>query len=388
MQAYEYPPNSGPSRRGPSVLSFLLPVLVIILAISVAIQSYRQFAPKQLLDPGTAPRAIDARGDLADDEKATIQLFKQSSQSVVFVTTKVTRRFNRDLESYDQGAGSGFIWDDQGYIVTNHHVVEAGNSWTVTLANAKEYPARYVESDASKDLAVLKIDAPADELRPILIGTASDLQVGQKVFAIGNPFGLDQTLTTGIVSGLGRQIQSRSGRRIDGVIQTDAAINPGNSGGPLLDSAGRLIGVNTAIKSPSGASAGVGFAIPVDVVNRSVPQIIKYGKVYRPDIGIELYDESVTRRVRLKSGLLVADVAPNSPARAAGVQPIQRGEQAPLAGDIIVAVDGVEIETYNDYLDVLDKHKPGETAKFKIIRLDGQGSASTLELDIPLQSVE
>jgi S1-C subfamily serine protease len=388
MQTYDYPSTPAPpQRRGPGALSFLLPVLVLILGVSVAVQIYRQFAPARILDPKAAARPIEARGDLAADEKSTIELFKQSSKSVVFVTTKVARRFNRDLESYDQGAGSGFIWSDEGYIVTNHHVVESGNTWTVTLANSKEYPAQFVGDDPSKDLAVLKIDAPKEELAPILIGTASNLQVGQKVFAIGNPFGLDQTLTTGVISGLSRQIQSKSGRRIDGVIQTDAAINPGNSGGPLLDSAGRLIGVNTAIKSPSGASAGVGFAIPVDVVNRSVPQLVKFGKVLRPDIGIEPFPDSTARDLGLRKGIMVGAVAQGSTAQAAGIEPIRPGRRGAM-GDIILAVDGVEVETYNEYLDILDKHKPGDKVKFKIIRFDGAGEATTLEPEITLQLVE
>jgi S1-C subfamily serine protease len=388
MQTFEYPEAVvPPSRRGPNALSYLLPVLVVILGVSVAIQAFRQFGLSNILDPAAKPRAIDARGDLAADEKATIELFKQASKSVVFVTTSAVRDFNFNPEEYEQGAGSGFIWNEDGYVVTNYHVVENGNSWRVTLANSKEYPALIVGVDPSKDLAVLKIDAPKNELSPILVGSASDLQVGQKVFAIGNPFGFDQSLSTGVISGLGRQIPSKTGREIDGVIQTDAAINPGNSGGPLLDSAGRLIGVNTAIRSPSGASAGVGFAIPVEVVNRSVPQILQHGKVFRPGLGIVPFPDSAARTLEV-SGLLVKHVLPNGAAQKAGLQPLRRDSRAGILGDIIVAMDGKEIKEYEDYLDILDKHAPGDVVKLKVNRLVGGGEFRAIELEATLQSVE
>lgn len=387
MQAYEYPPsNPAPRRSGPSALSYLLPIFVVILAIVVVVQAVRQFGLSEILDPNAKPRPIDARGDLAADEKSTIELFKQSSESVVFVTTSAVRDFGFNLEEYPQGAGSGFVWDDRGYIVTNFHVVENGNAWTVTLANSKTYKAIYVGSEASKDLAVLKIDAPKSELKPILIGTAADLQVGQKVFAIGNPFGFDQSLTTGIISGLGREIPSKTGRNIDGVIQTDAAINPGNSGGPLLDSAGRLIGVNTAIRSPSGASAGVGFAIPVEIVNRYVPQLIQHGKVIRPGLGIIPFADATAKQAGIK-GVLIRHAVPGGAAAQAGIRSFRRSQEG-VFFDIIVEMEGTPVEDFEDYLNVLDKHSPGDSIKLKLQRYDGTEDAQTLEIEATLQSVQ
>ena len=263
--------ESHPPGRQPRSLTSLVPLLVVLVAALVVLQLWGLFnrggLPRFALDPAAEPRPIAPAGDLAADEKATISLFKQSSQSVVHITTATLGRdFALNIEEIPRGSGSGFLWDEKGHIVTNYHVVENSNRFKVTLADQSTWDAVGIGAAADKDLAVLRIDAPAERLRPLLVGTSADLEVGQKVFAIGNPFGLDQTLTTGVISGLGRQIQSRTGRTIDGVIQTDAAINPGNSGGPLLDSRGRLIGVNTAIFSPSGTSAGIGFAIPVDTV--------------------------------------------------------------------------------------------------------------------------
>lgn len=232
------------------------------------------------VDANAQPRAILARGDLAEDEKSTIALFKRSSPSVVHITTMTVRqnRYTRDIQQIPQGTGSGFIWDQDGHIVTNYHVIQGADAARVTLADQSTWQARLVGAYPDKDLAVLVIDAKKDRLPPIPLGTSHDLEVGQKVFAIGNPFGLDHSLTTGVISAVGREIESVTHQPIKEVIQTDAAINPGNSGGPLLDSAGRLIGVNTAIYSPSGAYAGIGFAIPVDEVNRLVPQLIREGR--------------------------------------------------------------------------------------------------------------
>jgi S1-C subfamily serine protease len=221
---------------------------------------------------------IVARGDLAQDEQATITLFKQASPSVVYITTLARRAVGFfDVMEVPQGTGSGFIWDEKGHVVTNFHVLQGASSARVTLHDQTEWPAELVGVAPDQDLAVLRIRAPAQKLSPILVGTSRNLQVGQRVLAIGNPFGLDFTLTTGIISALGRSISALTGRKIPNVIQTDAAINPGNSGGPLLDSAGRLIGVNTQIASPSGASAGISFAVPVDTVNRVIPELIQHG---------------------------------------------------------------------------------------------------------------
>src|SRR5262245_8939468 len=308
-----YPPQPPPPPATPRSLTALLPVLVLLIAVLLVVQmwstSARRGAPAVSLDPAAAPRPIAPAGDLAQDEKATIDLFKQASKAVVHVTTaELGRDLYLNVLEIPRGTGSGFLWDEKGHVVTNYHVVEEANRFKVTLANQKTYDASPIGAAPDNDLAVLQIEAPAAELQPLLVGTSADLEVGQKVFAIGNPFGLDQTLTTGIISGLGRQITSRTGKAIDGMIQTDAAINPGNSGGPLLDSRGRLIGVNTAIFSPSGASAGIGFAIPVDSVQRIVPQILRHGRVIRPTLEAQFFPDSMLRRMGLK-GVLIGRVS-------------------------------------------------------------------------------
>jgi S1-C subfamily serine protease len=232
-----------------------------------------------------------------------------------------------NLYQIPQGTGSGFVWDTKGNIITNFHVIQNADAAQVTLADQSNWKAQVVGVAADKDLAVLRIDAPSNRLRPIPLGTSKELQVGQSVFAIGNPFGLDQSLTTGVISALGREIDSVTRRPIQGVIQTDAAINPGNSGGPLLDSAGRLIGVNTQIFSPSGASAGIGFAIPVDTVNRIVPELIRSGKIIRPGLGVELAEEQIAKKIGV-SGVVIVDVARGGPAAKAGIRPTRRESSA------------------------------------------------------------
>jgi S1-C subfamily serine protease len=320
-------------------------------------------------------RAVTPRGPLDPDERSTIALFRTASASVAFITTQ-TRRIDfwtRNILEVPQGTGSGFVWDEDGHIVTNFHVVQDATSAEVTLGE-KAYDASLVGTAPDHDLAVLKINAPRDKLVPIHIGTSDDIQVGQKVFAIGNPFGLDHTLTTGIVSALGRTITSVTNRPIDGAIQTDAAINPGNSGGPLLDSGGRLIGVNTAIYSPSGASAGVGFAIPVDTVNRIVPQLIAHGRVPRPYLGVSLDDRLsavVTRRLGVE-GVLLRDVEPNSPAASVGLRGTHLGRGSSIVpGDIVQEIDGRKVRTSDDLLGRLGNAKPGDTVTLLILR-DGQ----------------
>jgi protease Do-like 1, chloroplastic len=239
---------------------------------------------------------------------------------------------------------------------------------TSTLGDQTAWKARRVGVAPDKDLAVLRIDAPANRLQPIPIGTSKDLQVGQSVFAIGNPFGLDQSLTTGVISALGREIESVTRRPIQGVIQTDAAINPGNSGGPLLDSAGRLIGVNTAIYSPSGASAGIGFAIPVDTVNRIVAELIRYGKVTRPGIGVQIAEEQIADRLGVK-GILIVDVVPGSAAAKAGIQPTRReGSGRVRLGDVITAVDGKKVESPNELFILLENYKVGDVVNISLLR--------------------
>ncbi|GIX46902.1 MAG: 2-alkenal reductase [Candidatus Tectimicrobiota bacterium] len=331
-----------------------------------------------------APRPIAPRGELWREELATIELFRRASPSVVYITTVALRRdiFTLNLFEIPQGTGSGFIWDREGHIITNFHVIQGASAAKVTLADHSEWDARLVGIAPDKDLAVLRIDAPPERLQPIPLGTSADLQVGQKAFAIGNPFGLDQTLTTGVISALGREITSVTGRTISGVIQTDAAINPGNSGGPLLDSAGRLIGVNTAIYSPSGANAGIGFAVPVDTVNRVVPQLIRYGRVIRPGLGVRVADDATAQRLGIE-GVLIIQVEKGSPAERAGLRGTRRDLLGRLVlGDIIVAIDNDPIKTTNDLFDALEKHQVGDTVTVTIVRQDKR-----LRLPVTLQEV-
>ena len=268
-----------------------------------------------------------------------------------------------------RGTGTGFVWDQAGHIVTNFHVIQEGSGARVTLLDQSTWPARLVGAFPDRDLAVLKIDAPRDKLPPIPIGTSRDLLVGQRVYAIGNPFGLDQTLTTGIVSALNREIESFNSRTIRGVVQTDAAINPGNSGGPLLDSAGRLIGVNTQIASPSGASAGIGFAIPADEVNRVVPRLIRDGRITRPALGISPASDNVQRALRLPEGVALVQVSPNGPAAKAGLVPFSRARDGSIvAGDIIVAINDEPVASLDDMLTLLEKRQPGDQVTLSVSR--------------------
>lgn len=330
--------------------------------------AYETFRPS-LLDPEATPRVVTARGDLAADEQATIELFRSASPSVVYITSIAVRRnlFSLNLYEIPQGTGSGMIWDRQGRIVTNFHVISDANRIEVTLADHSTWKGVLVGAAPDRDLAVLQISAPADKLAPITIGDSDTLQVGQKVFAIGNPFGLDQTLTTGIVSALNREITAVTGRTIQGVIQTDAAINPGNSGGPLLDSAGRLIGVNTAIYSPSGGSAGVGFAVPVSEVNRVVPEIIRTGRVIRPGLGVSLANKELSRRLDIE-GVLIIDVQPGSSADKAGLRGTVESPAGVILGDIIVAVNDRQVADYNSLRDELERYQVGETVTLSLIR--------------------
>ncbi len=318
-----------------------------------------------------APRAITPRGALGAEELANIEVFKRLSPSVVHITTLATERdfFNRSVQQVPRGTGTGFVWDNSGHIVTNFHVIQEGNAARVTLADQSNWPARLVGAFPDRDLAVLKIDAPADKLPAIALGSSRDLQVGQKVFAIGNPFGLDQTLTTGIVSALNREIESFNNRSIRGVIQTDAAINPGNSGGPLLDSAGRLIGVNTQIASPSGASAGIGFAIPVDEVNRVVPRLIRDGRITRPALGISAASDNIHRALRLPPGVALVQVQATGPAGRAGLRPFARAADGSIvAGDVITAINDEAVNNLDDMLTLLERRQPGDAVTLTVWR--------------------
>jgi len=337
-------------------------------------QAAERRKPPPATDGESGLRPITPRANLDEEEKTTIAIFRRNSPSVVHITTLVSAAmdfFGMDVQQVPEGAGSGFVWDAEGHIVTNFHVIQGAEAAQVTLADRSTWKARLVGAYADGDLAVLAIDGAKDRLQPVLLGTSHDLQVGQKVFAIGNPFGLDHSLTTGIVSALGRQVSSASGRRIKGVIQIDAAINPGNSGGPLLDSSGRLIGVNSAIVSPSGAFVGVGFAIPVDKVYRIVTELIQHGKVIQPTIGVELAPDQWVERLGLK-GVLVLDVVPGSPAAKAGIRPTRRLVNGRIAlGDLIVAVDHTEVASSDDFLDLQQSHRVGDTLTVTLDR-DGK----------------
>jgi S1-C subfamily serine protease len=315
--------------------------------------------------PVTPPPA-----ELGPDERVTIAIFERSAKSVVFIANTAIQRdiWSFNVMEVPQGSGTGFVWNKLGHIVTNFHVIYGADAIKVTLANRTEYQAKLVGADPDHDLAVLQIQAPESLLEPLAIGSSHDLRVGQKVLAIGNPFGLDHTLTTGVVSALGRTIKSMSNRTIEGVVQTDAAINPGNSGGPLLDSSGRLIGVNTQIVSPSGAYAGIGFAVPVDTVNRIVPELIKHGKLIRPGLGVSLVPDAIARQWGIK-GLIIGRVWRGGSADRAGL----RGARETVTGrvelgDIIVAVAGKPVTTTDELMDVLEGHKVGAQVTVEILR--------------------
>ena len=355
-------------RQKPSPMHIFVRIGLILFIVGILVwYFYLKEMPR--LDPTAVPRAVTARGDLAADEKTTIDIFQAVSRSVVYITSVELRRdfFSLNVYEIPRGTGSGFIWDTEGRIVTNFHVIEDASRLEVTLADHTKWKAVVVGVAPDKDLAVLQISAPSDKLDPIPVGESKDLMVGQKVFAIGNPFGLDQTMTTGIVSALGREIKAVTGRMIEGVIQTDAAINPGNSGGPLLDSAGRLIGVNTAIYSPSGASAGIGFAVPVEVVNRFVPEIIKHGRVVRPGIGVSIASDRIARQLGIE-GVLIVKVQSGSSADSAGLHGTYRSAEGIILGDIIVGVDGQSILDTDDLLNAFERHKVGDMVDLDIIR--------------------
>jgi S1-C subfamily serine protease len=361
----------------------------VVLGLFVSIGLQRALSPSSAQPeavPAAQARPASDRADLDPEEKHTIALFKGAQRSVAFITTQVEQVdfWTRNVFEVPSGTGSGFVWDEQGHVVTNFHVVQDSDSQKVTLGET-QYDAKTVGVARDQDLAVLRIDAPPGKLVPIRVGTSADLQVGQKVFAIGNPFGLDYTLTNGIVSALGRTIQGVSGATIFDVIQTDAAINPGNSGGPLLDSSGRLIGVNTAIYSPSGASAGIGFAVPVDTVARIVPQLIAHGRVIRPVLGVGLDERLsayVTRRLDVE-GALIREVYRGTGAADAGLRgtTLSRGGQV-VPGDVVQEIDGKPVKSVGDLQGRLGDYKPGDTVTLTVWR-EGKTRTVRVRLQTP-----
>jgi S1-C subfamily serine protease len=367
-----------------SPLTKLLAILLLIVAAALVYTVYQ--ARKQPQSMSIEPRPIAQRPDdkLGADEQATIDVFSKFSRSVVNITSFVARqdRFTMDVTEIPQGTGSGLVWDQDGHIVTNFHVVASGDRAMVTLNDNTTYPATVVGVAPDKDLAVLHIDAPPQKLLPLPVGQSAPLKVGQKVLAIGNPFGLDQTLTTGVISGLGREIKSVTGRPIQDVIQTDASINPGNSGGPLLDSSGRLIGINTAIYSPSGANAGIGFAVPVDTINSIVPQLIKHGKIVRPGLGVTIATDQIAQKLGV-DGVLLRAVTKGGAADQAGIVPLSQTPDGNLdLGDVIVAIDGAEIHKQKDLHRELDTHKVGDT-----VTLTLQNNGQRRDVKVTLQAL-
>ena len=359
-----------------NVLQQFIKLLIVVSMTLLLLVIFWPWLEQILYDWEAEPRVITPRGDLAADEQSTIELFQQASPSVVYITTLARRidPWTRNVLQIPRGTGSGFIWDQRGHIVTNFHVLENASAAQVTLNDHSVYDAALIGASPDHDLAVLKISTPLRLLQPIPIGTVEDLLVGQKVFAIGNPFGLDQTLTTGIISALDRTIEGVAGHPIEHVIQTDAAINPGNSGGPLLDSAGRVIGVNTAIFSPSGAYAGIGFAVPVDTVNRVVPRIIAHGQYIKPELGVVVDDrisQAVTRQLGVE-GLLILAVKSGSAAEAAGLRGTVRTDDGSIVpGDILQRIDDFTIHTIDDLFSALDNYELGDTIDITVLRPDG-----------------
>ncbi len=353
----------------------LLRSIRILLLILISLLALFVFLPRIEIiwaSMQAEPRSVTARGELSLTEKTNIEIFQQSSPSVVYITTleDTLNLWTRDITRIPRGTGSGFIWDRQGHIITNYHALQGASAVRIRLSDQRTFNATLIGASPEHDLAVLRIPVTTNMPKPLAIGTSHDLQVGQITYAIGNPFGLDQTLTTGVVSALNRSLRNHNGSSIEGLIQTDAAINPGNSGGPLLDSAGRLIGINTAIYSPSGAYAGIGFAVPVDTVNRIVPRIIKDGHYQRPKLGITI-NENLNKEITKELGILgvaVIEIQPNSAAQKSGLSGLTIQNNTIISGDVIVGIDQHKIETTQMLLSTLEKYNIGDTVEVKLFR--------------------
>lgn len=343
--------------------SYFLRVWIVLFVLNMGLTK-----PLQASNFG---RPVTPRGKLSVDEEETISTFKNSVKSVVYITSIAVKRdaFSFNIMKIPQGTGSGYIWDQNGHIITNLHVIQGGQAAQITLSDQSKWDAKLVGFDRDKDIAVLKITAPKSALKPVAVGTSSDLLVGQKVYAIGNPFGFDYTLTTGVISALNREIESASNKPISGCIQTDAFINPGNSGGPLLDSAGRVIGMNTAIYTPTGGSVGIGFAVPIDTINRIVGEIITHGQVERPMLGIRQAEDYQAARLGIESGVLILEVLDNTGAAKAGLQPTYQTDDGRIVlGDIITNINNKPIQNTADLYKALDQYSVGDKLQVTLLR--------------------
>jgi len=368
-----------------ALVAIILFLVFQILDTNCRVQEQQAFAASLSNQVAQAIQTLPRGGKAASDNEA-IEVYKSVSPSVVAVANNALVRrgiFSFQLYEVPQGAGSGFVWDKKGHIVSNYHVVYEASTLTVSFPDGTRYDAKLVGVAPDYDLAVLKIDAPPEKLTPVSLSPSRDLQVGQRVYAIGNPFGLDTTLSSGIVSALGRTITSMTDRKIYDVIQTDTAINPGNSGGPLLGSSGKLIGVNTAIVSPTGANAGIGFAVPSDTVARVVPQLIEKGHVTRAGLGVQLVPDHVTARAGIE-GVAVFAIYDRTPAASSGLAGLSVSRNGDLVfGDIIASVNKVPVRTIEDLQAVLDPLKPGDR-----VALTVQRAGKTRNLSLTLVEAE
>jgi S1-C subfamily serine protease len=391
----EYDPDDRDNRRrrpeppsGGGPLHYAIFLALGVLIGGLALWAFTGFAKFRGEKPGTDPSAQLREPTPAvppdADEQEAVTLFERVKDSVVNVDVVMHRQGSWDEQAEQQtSGGSGFVWDAQGRIVTNYHVVEDAIkrpgqlTLRVVMADRSAYAAALIGAAPDNDLAVVQISAPAEKLKPIAVGTSGDLKVGLKAYAIGNPFGLSLTMTKGMISSLNRIIESPSGQKIPKVIQTDAAINPGNSGGPLLDKSGRLIGVNTAIATPSGGNVGIGFAIPVDTVNRVVTELIQHGKSLRPDLGVKLYDERRLRQARYDKGVMIERVVKNGPADKVGLKGVVYNARGAVIapGDLIIAINDQSVNDTEDYERIVRELKPGDSAKVKYVR--GKTEAET-----------
>jgi S1-C subfamily serine protease len=361
---------SEPPRRAPKLPGLRAVLLVSAALLAITWYALPRWSPYFQTAVAASPRPTTERGQLTGEEQQNIDIFEKWKASVVYIATsdRVMDYWTRNVTNVPRGTGSGFIWDPAGHVVTNVHVIAGAAAANVKLADGRDYEATLVGASLAHDIAVLKIRVPKNQPQPMAVGTSHDLRVGQKVFAIGNPFGLDWTLTTGIVSALDRSLVGDSGSVIRHLIQTDAAINPGNSGGPLLDSSGRLIGVNTAIYSPSGASAGVGFAVPVDTVNRVVPQLIANGHYAPPSLGIEV-DDLLSRAVARELGVSGVAVLRASKSASASLRGARLGARNTIIpGDVILAIDGKQVGTAAQLAATLDDYEVGDRVMLSVWR--------------------